>query len=77
MVCFLPRTRPLREGEALTNPPMIMSERSDHSRNDIGKVRIEACAKSFILQVYEVLPKHQPLGARMIGAHQCAKFRHW
>jgi hypothetical protein len=31
-----------------------MSERHDHSRNYIGKVRIELCAKSFILQVYDV-----------------------
>jgi hypothetical protein len=35
-----------------------MSERHDHSRNYIGKVRIELCAKSFILQVYDVLARH-------------------
>ena len=34
-----------------------MSERHDHSRNYIGKVRIELCAKSFILQVYDVLAR--------------------
>jgi hypothetical protein len=36
-----------------------MSERHDHSRNYIGKVRIELCAKSFILQVYDVLARHR------------------
>jgi len=35
-----------------------MSELHDHSRNYIGKVRIELCAKSFILQVYDVLARH-------------------
>jgi hypothetical protein len=35
-----------------------MSERHDHSRDYIGKVRIELCAKSFILQVYDVLARH-------------------
>jgi hypothetical protein len=37
----------------------MLSERSDHSRNHIGKVRIEVCAKSFILQVYEVLARRR------------------
>jgi hypothetical protein len=37
-----------------------MSERHDHSRNYIGKVRIELCAKSFILQVYDVSARHNP-----------------
>jgi hypothetical protein len=37
-----------------------MSERRDQSRNHIGKVRIELCAKSFILQVYDVLARHTP-----------------
>jgi hypothetical protein len=35
-----------------------MSERHDHSRNYIGKVGIELCAKSFILQVYDVFARH-------------------
>src|SRR4029077_15460842 len=34
-----------------------MSERHDHSRNYIAKVRIELCAKSFILPVYDVLAR--------------------
>jgi hypothetical protein len=33
-------------------------ERRDHSRNHIGKVRIELCAKSFISQAYDVLARH-------------------
>jgi hypothetical protein len=45
------------EDEALTgaksadHPTEEMSERRDHSRNQIGKVRIELCGKPFILQV--------------------------
>ena len=45
----LPRT------ENIDQSTEEMSERHDHSRNYIGKVRIELCAKSFILQVYDVL----------------------
>ncbi len=40
-------------------PAEEMSERRDHSRNHIGRVRIELCAKSFILQVYDVSAKHR------------------
>jgi len=36
------------------HPAKEISERSDHSWNHIGKLRIEVCAKSFILKVYEV-----------------------
>jgi type IV secretory pathway TrbD component len=35
-----------------------MSERHDHAKNLIGKVRIELCGKSFILQMYDVLARH-------------------
>jgi hypothetical protein len=34
-----------------------MPERQDHSKNIIGKVRINHCAKSFILWVYDVLAR--------------------
>jgi hypothetical protein len=44
--------------ESADQPAEEMSERRDHSRNYIGKVRIELCAKSFILQVYDVLARH-------------------
>ena len=45
--------------ENADQPTKEMSERHDHSRNHIGKVRIELCAKSFILQVYDVLARHR------------------
>ena len=48
----------LTETESADHPAEEMSERRDHSRNHIGKARIEVCAKSFILQVYEVLARH-------------------
>jgi len=44
--------------ESADQPTEEMTERHDHSRNYIGKVRIELCAKSFILQVYDVLARH-------------------
>src|SRR5580765_6225973 len=44
--------------ENADQPTEEMSERHDHSRNYIGKVRSELCAKSFILQVYDVLARH-------------------
>ena len=45
--------------ETADQPAEEMSERRDHSRNHIGKVRIELCAKSFILQVYDVSARYQ------------------
>src|SRR5215469_11658478 len=47
--------------ESTDQPAEKMSDRSDHSRNHIGKVRIELCAKSFILQVYDALARHTKL----------------
>jgi hypothetical protein len=47
------------DGESTGHPAEEMSERRDHSRNHIGKVRIEVCAKSFILQAYKVLAGHR------------------
>jgi hypothetical protein len=47
--------------ENADQPTEEISERHDHSRNYIGKVRIELCAKSFILQVYDVLARHSQL----------------
>jgi hypothetical protein len=41
------------------HPAEEMSERRDRSKNLSGKVRIELCAKSFILQVYDVLARHR------------------
>jgi hypothetical protein len=60
----LPTESQVLEDEALPGtenadqPTEEMSERHDHGRNHIGKVRIELCAKSFILQVYDVLARH-------------------
>jgi hypothetical protein len=45
--------------ENADQPTEEMSERHDHSQNYIEKVRIELCAKSFILQVYDVLARHR------------------
>ena len=53
------RTRSSRERKALTNQPRKCRSDTIHSRNYIGKVRIELCAKSFILQVYDVLARHK------------------
>jgi hypothetical protein len=39
-------------------PAEEMSERQDHGKKLSGKDRIKLCAKSFILQVYDVLAKH-------------------
>jgi hypothetical protein len=46
------------------HPAEEMSERHDHGKNLTGKLRIELCAKSFILQVYEVLARHRPRNDR-------------
>jgi hypothetical protein len=46
--------------ENADQPTEEMSERCDHSRNHIGKARIQPCPKSFILQVYEVLARYSP-----------------
>ena len=48
----------LAGAENAHHPAEEISERSDHGWNHIGKVRIEVCAKSFILWVYEVLARH-------------------
>ena len=49
----------LPETENADQPAEEMSERYNHSRNYIGKVRIELCAKSFILRVYDILASHR------------------
>jgi hypothetical protein len=46
--------------ESADYPPEEMPERQDHGKNFIGKVRIELCAKSFILWMYDVLARHSP-----------------
>jgi hypothetical protein len=52
------------EGEVLAgtksadDPPEEVQERHDHGKNLMGTIRIQLCAKSFILQMYDVLAKH-------------------
>ena len=41
------------------DPPEEMSERHDHVKNVTETSRIQLCAKSFILQVYDVLARHR------------------
>ena len=41
-----------------SHPAEEVSERRDHSQNLIGQVRFQLFAKSFILQVYDVLARH-------------------
>jgi hypothetical protein len=61
----LPTESQILEGEVLPGmesadqPTEEMPERHDHGKNCSGKIRIELCAKSFILQVYDVLARHR------------------
>jgi hypothetical protein len=45
--------------ESADYPAEKMSERRDHSKNLAGTVQVQLCAKSFILQVYDVLTKQR------------------
>jgi len=47
--------------ENADQPTEEMSKRHDHGKNCSGKIRIELCAKSFILQVYDVVARHNSL----------------
>ena len=49
----------LAGAESAGRPPEEMPERQDHSKNIIGKVRINHGAKSFILWVYDVLARYR------------------
>jgi hypothetical protein len=63
----------LAGAESTDHPAEEMSERRDHSRNHIGKARIDVCAKSFILEVYEVLARHKGrLDANLILVANCS-----
>src|SRR5215469_6551314 len=44
--------------ESDEQPAEQMSERDDHVKNVTETSRIQLCAKSFILQVYDVLARH-------------------
>jgi hypothetical protein len=41
------------------DPPEEMPERDNHGKNIIGTIRIQLCAKSVILQTYDVLARHR------------------
>src|SRR5215472_12010213 len=41
------------------DPPEEMPEPHNHGKNIIGTIRIQLCAKSFILRVYDVLARHR------------------
>jgi len=59
------RGTPFREDEVLAgakradNPLEEMPERNNHGKNIIGTIEFSLCAKSFILQVYDVLARHR------------------
>jgi hypothetical protein len=48
----------LVRAESADHPAEEMSERRDHGKNLTGTLRIRRCAKSIILQVYDVLARH-------------------
>ena len=41
------------------DPPEEMPERHNHGKNTIGTIRIQLCAKSVILQMYDLLARHR------------------
>ena len=49
----------LAGAESADHPPEEMPERQDHDRNIIANVRINPCAKSFILRVCDVLARYR------------------
>src|SRR6516162_10595260 len=50
----------LMGAESAKQPAEQMSKRHDHVKNVTETSRIQLCAKSFILQVYDVLARHRP-----------------
>src|SRR5215469_8056095 len=44
-----------------------MPERHNHGKNIIGTIRIQFCAKSFILRMYDVLARHNITWSRRCG----------
>ena len=59
----------VRQGtKSAYQPAEEMSERHDHGKDSSGKIRIQSLAKSFILQVYDVLARHSHTSEAQIGA---------
>src|SRR5215472_11556053 len=52
------RDEVLAEAKRADDPPEEMPERLNLGKNIIGTTRIQLCAKSFILQTYDVLARH-------------------
>jgi hypothetical protein len=48
------------------DPPEEMPERHNHGKNIIGTIRLQFCAKSFILQIYDVLARHSYRALRQL-----------
>jgi hypothetical protein len=57
--------------ESTDHPAEEMSKRGDHGQNLIEKVRIGLCAKSFILQMYDVLARHRVKAVWRFGEDDC------
>src|SRR5215468_7054324 len=51
------------------DPPEEMPERHNHGKNLIGTIRIQLCAKSFILQMYDVLARDNGSFRRFLRRH--------
>jgi hypothetical protein len=49
----------LAGAKSANDPPEEMPERHNHGKNIIGTIRIQLCAKPFILQMYDVLARHR------------------
>lgn len=58
--------------ESADQPTEEMSERHDHGKNFTGKIRIQLFAKSFILQVYDVLARHKSANQTKPGLQNIA-----
>ena len=56
--------------ESAEQPAEQMSERHDHVMNLTETSGIQLCAKSFILQVYDVLARHNNVTCRLCRAFQ-------
>jgi hypothetical protein len=62
--------------ESTDHPAEEMSKRGDHGQNLIEKVRIGLCAKSFILQMYDVLARHSVNGLLIVEFTGSSSLQH-
>jgi hypothetical protein len=61
--------------ESADHPPEEMPERYDHGKNLTGTIRIELCAKSYILRGYDVLARHSCSRAVNVSFLESMPFR--